>query len=112
MDELFMRCCYISAERAAAWLRESGQQSEHSDVAADNSSGRHPEQVRQGAVQAQHTASWVVDNHEIRNRVHIFNPLLARPLYTREELQVFQCNRSIPGQCLEELALVRGELSL
>ena len=112
VDEFFERRSRVAAKRASPRLRGRRQKSPSCRCPGQPlPSAGILSKIGQRAVQAQDAPVVVVHDDEIRDRVEILDPLLARSLHSRKQAHVFQRHRRVARQRFKQLAFGRGKFA-
>jgi len=111
VDEFLVREAWIPAEGAMPFLGWRVQNFEAVNFVADGFGGTEAERFGEGAVEAQHAISGVVDDDEVGDGIEIFDPLLARLFHAREKPDIFQRHGGVTCQSFEQLAFGSGKFA-
>ena len=107
MDVLIRGIVPHAAKRADVNWRAAINCQQRGHVQSNQFLRWHPNKVCQRPVYAQDASRFVVSHDEIANGVEDFDPVPVRLFHVSEKTGILQCNRSVTGNSLQKLLVIR-----
>src|SRR5215471_15001084 len=106
--QIFVRPTLAATERT--WLYSVGRQrNQGAHVQSDELGRSDADEFRQRPIDSQHSVLFVVNDNKIRNGVKNLCPLAAGLSNPSKKAGVFQGDRGVANQCLQQIKIVRRQ---